>query len=400
MIPGSLALLSSSIHEKEQGKAIGTWSAATTLVTMGGPVLGGALADAGLWRYIFFINIPLGLLSLLILRKHVPEQRDEAATGGIDYLGGLLTAAGLALLTFGFLRMPEYGFAHWQSWGTIAAGVLLLGLFVVVEQRAANPMLPLHLFRNRTFSGANLLTFFLYAALGTGMLFLSLNMVQIQGYSQLQSGLTFLPFTVLMIFLARPAGSWADKTGPKPFLIVGPLLAGTGLLLLSLVGETKGPSAYWTTFFPGIVVLGLGMSLTVAPLTATVMSSLSTQLSGTASGVNNAVTRIASVFATAIFGALAVMLFAGDVKSGLKEMTLTEAQQTAVVAETVNLGNAHPPEDIPAGSAPAVLTLYKEGFTAACSNILLIAAVLGWLSGLMAWWLIPGKAKLPHQERE
>lgn len=400
MIPGSLALLSSSIHEKEQGKAIGTWSAATTLVTMGGPVLGGALADAGLWRYIFFINIPLGLLSLLILRKHVPEQRDEAATGGIDYLGGLLTAAGLALLTFGFLRMPEYGFAHWQSWGTIAAGVLLLGLFVVVEQRAANPMLPLHLFRNRTFSGANLLTFFLYAALGTGMLFLSLNMVQIQGYSQLQSGLTFLPFTVLMIFLARPAGSWADKTGPKPFLIVGPLLAGTGLLLLSLVGETKGPSAYWTTFFPGIVVLGLGMSLTVAPLTATVMSSLSTQLSGTASGVNNAVTRIASVFATAIFGALAVMLFAGDVKSGLKEMTLTEAQQTAVVAETVNLGNAHPPEDIPAGSAPAVLTLYKEGFTAAYSNILLIAAVLGWLSGLMAWWLIPGKAKLPHQERE
>ncbi len=225
MIPGSLSLLSSSVLEEEKGKAIGTWSAFTTLVTMGGPVLGGALADAGLWRYIFFINIPLGLISLFILRRHVPEQRDASATGHIDYLGGALTALGLASLTFGFLRMPEYGFSHWQSWGAIVSGVSLLGIFVWVELTTASPMLPLHLFKNRTFSGANLLTFFLYAGMGTGMLFLSLNMVQIQGYSQLQSGLTFLPFTVLMILLARPAGSWADKTGPRPFLVGGPLLA-------------------------------------------------------------------------------------------------------------------------------------------------------------------------------
>lgn len=392
MIPGSLSLLSSSVNENEQGKAIGTWSAFTTLVTMGGPVLGGALADAGLWRYIFFINVPLGLLSLFILRRHVPEQRDAAANGKIDYLGGALTALGLAALTFGFLRMPEYGFSHWQSWGAITAGVALLAAFVWVELTTPNPMLPLHLFRNRTFSGANLLTFFLYAAMGTGMLFLSLNMVQVQGYSQLQSGLTFLPFTVLMILLARPAGSWADKTGPRPFLVGGPLLAGTGLLLMSLVGETEGPSAYWTTFFPGILVLGLGMSLTVAPLTATVMGSLSPQLSGTASGVNNAVTRIASVFATAIFGALAVLLFAGNVKRELQSVSLNDAVKTAVVAETVNLGNAHPPKNLPTEMTAPVKEMYREGFTSAYRKILLISAILGWLSGLIAWWMIPPKS--------
>ncbi|WP_341839668.1 MFS transporter [Chitinophaga caseinilytica] len=396
MIPGSLSLLSSSVDENEKGKAIGTWSAFTTLVTMGGPVLGGALADAGLWRYIFFINVPLGLVSLLILRRHVPEQRDASATGGIDYLGGALTALGLASLTFGFLRMPEYGFSHWQSWGAIAAGVLLLAAFIVVEIKSPYPMLPLQLFRNRTFSGANLLTFFLYAALGTGMLFLSLNMVQVQGYSQLQSGLTFLPFTVLMILLARPAGSWADKTGPRPFLVGGPLLAGTGLFLMSLVGKTAGPSAYWTTFFPGILVLGLGMSFTVAPLTATVMGSLQPQLSGTASGVNNAVTRIASVFATAIFGALAVLLFAKDVRSGLDAIVMNESLKTAVVAETTNLGNAHPPGGVPAELTASVKALYKEGFTAAYQKILLISAIMGWLSGIIAWWMIPKKKSTPR----
>lgn len=393
MIHGSLSLLSSSVLEEEKGKAIGTWSAFTTLVTMGGPVLGGALADAGLWRYIFFINIPLGLISLFILRRHVPEQRDASATGRIDYLGGALTALGLASLTFGFLRMPEYGFSHWQSWGAIISGVLLLGVFVWVELTTASPMLPLHLFKNRTFSGANLLTFFLYAGMGTGMLFLSLNMVQIQGYSQLQSGLTFLPFTVLMILLARPAGSWADKTGPRPFLVGGPLLAGTGLFLMSLVGETAGPSAYWTTFFPGILVLGLGMSLTVAPLTATVMGSLSPQLSGTASGVNNAVTRIASVFATAIFGALAVLLFAGSVNRQLDQIKLSDMKKDAIVAETVNLGNAHPPAYLRADTIRTVKTMYKEGFISAYRKILLISAILGWLSGVIAWWMIPPKQR-------
>jgi MFS family permease len=185
-------------------------------------------------------------------------------------------------------------------------------------------MMPLQLFTNLTFSGANLLTFFLYAGLGAGMLFLGLNMVQVQGYSQLQSGLTFLPFTVLMISIARFAGALADKHGPRLLLIAGPALAGLGLLILSFVKQTAGPSAYWTTFFPGIVIFGIGMSFTVAPLTTAVMGSVSDHFSGTASGVNNALTRIANVFANAILGALAVLFLSVALQGELKNVKLND----------------------------------------------------------------------------
>ncbi|RYZ19683.1 MAG: MFS transporter, partial [Sphingobacteriales bacterium] len=197
MIPGSLALISSSIHEKERGKAIGTWSAITTMVTLGGPVLGGALGDAGLWRFIFFINIPIGMATLLFLWKNVSEVSESKEQHHIDIPGALSIAAGLALTTFGFLRIPALGFQHPEVWGSLLGGLLLLILFIVIERKSKHPMMPLSLFTNSTFSGVNLLTFFLYAGLGAGMLFLSLNFVQVQGYTQLQSGLTFLPFTIL-----------------------------------------------------------------------------------------------------------------------------------------------------------------------------------------------------------
>jgi predicted MFS family arabinose efflux permease len=243
----------------------------------------------------------------LVLWKKIDETRDENAGHAVDFPGAAAIALGLAFLTFGFLRAPALGFHSWQVYGSLAAGTLLQIVFIMIENKSRHPMMPLNLFANPIFTGVNLLTFFLYAGLGSGMLFLSLNMVQVQGYTQLQSGLTFLPFTVLMILIARFAGALADKYGPRLFLISGPATAGTGLLLLSFVKQTHGASDYWTTFFPGILVLGLGMSFTVAPLTATVMGSVSDQLSGTASGVNNALTRISNVFANAIFGALAVL---------------------------------------------------------------------------------------------
>src|SRR5579863_1546101 len=170
MIPGSLSLISSSINENERGKAIGTWSAATTLVTMGGPILGGALADAGLWRYIFFINIPIGLVALVILWRKVAESRDADASDELDLPGVFAIALGLAALTFGFLRAPTLGFADWQVWGALGAGLLLLLAFLGIEARSKHPMMPLKLFANSTFSGVNLLTFLLYAGLGAGLL--------------------------------------------------------------------------------------------------------------------------------------------------------------------------------------------------------------------------------------
>ena len=383
MIPGSLSLISAAINDKERGKAIGTWSAITTLVTMGGPVLGGALADAGLWRYIFFINVPIGIAALFFLWRKVKETGEPVSAQGLDFPGAVLIALGLALLTFGCLRLPALGFHHPQVYGAVAAGIGLLAAFVIVEKKSRQPMLPLKLFTVPAFGGTNLLTFFLYAGLGAGMLFLSLNMVQVQGYSQLQSGLTFLPFTILMIAIARFAGNKADKYGPRLFLVAGPWLAGAGLLLLSFVKQTGGPANYWTTFFPGIVVLGLGMSFTVAPLTATVMGAVGDHLSGTASGVNNAVTRIAGVFANAVFGALAVLFFSGSVQKEVGLLPLDQRQKQEVMAQTVNLGNAGVPVSIAPAHKAAVVTAYHTAFINAYEKIMRMAAGLGFLAGFM-----------------
>ncbi|MEO8886710.1 MAG: MFS transporter [Mucilaginibacter sp.] len=391
MIPGSLSLISSSINAQQRGKAIGTWSAFTTVVTMGGPILGGALADAGLWRYIFFINIPIGLATLLMLGFKVKEIKDESNHNKLDIAGAVTIAAGLALLTFGFLRIPAVGFGSLQAYGSLALGLMFLVVFIVIEIKSSHPMMPLSLFANTTFSGANLLTFFLYAGLGAGMLFMSLNLVQVQGYSQLQSGLTFLPFTVLMVTIARFAGSMADKYGPRLFLIFGPAIAGAGLLILSFIKQTAGPPDYWVTFFPGVLVLGLGMSLTVAPLTAAVMGSVDEHFSGTASGINNAMTRISGVFANAIFGALAVLFFSGALQQQLKTVTLNAKDKQTVMQQTADLGNAKVPAAISPANKPVIAKAYKAGFIAAYANIMRISAALGFLGAFMALVFIRGK---------
>jgi MFS family permease len=216
------------------------------------------------------------------------------------------------------------------------------------------------------------------------MLFLSLNLVQAQGYDQLQSGLTFLPFTILMVFVARFAGTLADKYGPKLLLTIGPAIAGAGLLMLSFVGQTPGPSAYFSTFFPGIVVFGLGMSFTVAPLTATVMGAVSDQFSGTASGINNALSRIAGVFANAILGALAVLFFSGSLKHELDASSLKQASKQEVMQQTSELGNAKAPASLNETDKEKVTQLYHSSFISAYQKIMRISGFLGFLGALMS----------------
>ncbi|HEY4325255.1 MAG TPA: MFS transporter [Mucilaginibacter sp.] len=399
MIPGSLSLISSSIDEKEKGKAIGTWSAFTTVVTIGGPVLGGALADAGLWRYIFFINVPIGLAAIFMLWTKVKESKDEESDKSIDFPGAICIAVGLACLTFGFLRIPAIGFNDWEVRLALAAGIFLLTAFILIEKNGKHPMMPLHLFANATFSGANLLTFFLYAGLGTGMLFLSLNLVQAQGYSQLQSGLTFLPFTLLMITIARFAGGLADKYGPRWLLIIGPATAGLGLLILSFIKQTNGPSDYWTTFFPGILVFGLGMSLTVAPLTASVMGSVHSNFSGTASGINNALTRVANVFANAIFGALAVLFFSGSLQQQMNTKPFTVKDKQVIMAQAIDLGNAKAPVSMAPADKTIVEKYYRMAFVDTYGQIMRISAALGFLGALMAFIFIKDSGIKSRQQQ-
>lgn len=391
MIPGSLSIISSSINKEERGKAIGTWSAFTTVVTMGGPILGGALADAGLWRFIFFINIPIGIIAVLILIFRVKESADKNKDPSLDFSGAITIALGLALLTFGFLRIPLIGFNHWEIYLSLAAGIIFFIVFIFIESKSKHPMMPLKLFSSRTFSGVNLLTFFLYAGLGAGMLFLSLNMIQAQGYTQLQSGLTFLPFTILMMSIARFAGRLADKYGARKLLIAGPAVAGIGLLMLSFVKQTNGAGDYWTTFFPGILMFGLGMSFTVAPLTATVMSAADEHLSGTASGINNAMTRISNVFANAIFGALAVLFFSNALQKDLQKTSFSIDTKQSITAQAINLGDAKPPANIDSNKKPEVEKLYRQGFISSYGKIMQLASGLAFTGALMSLLFIKDK---------
>ena len=398
MIPGSLSIINSSFGKTERGKAIGTWSAVTTLVTIGGPILGGALADAGLWRIIFFINIPIGIISLIILWRKVPESSDEETTHSLDYAGAFAIVAGLALLTYGFLKIPKTGFNNWQVYISLTTGILSLIVFIIIEKRSNHPMMPLHLFSNKTFSGANLLTFFLYAALFSAMLFLTLNMVQVQGYSQLQAGLTLLPFTILLILISRWSGGLVDKYGPRWFLILGPTVVASGLLFLSFIKETNGPSEFWTTYFPGILLFGLGMSFTVTPLTTTVMGAVPDHFSGTASGVNNAISRISNVFANAIIGALAILFFAGSLNNSMKKMPVENSSKEKVMAQAANLGDAKVPVIIVGENKSKIEQAYKEGFIYAYVKVMRICVVMAALSAIMAFLFIKNEHVIKKEE--
>lgn len=387
MIPGSLSIISAVFIVEEKGKAIGTWSAATTIVTVCGPVLGGALADIGLWRFIFFINIPLGVLAWLLLAFKVPESSEKGASS-VDWLGSGLLVASLFALTYGFLEMPEIGYLHPIVIASLVVGVILMGAFVLVEGRVKHPMLPFSLFESRTFSGVNLLSFFLYAALGGIMLFLSLNVIQIQGYTQLQAGLTFLPFSVMMIFMARKMGSLADKFGPRRFLIVGPLLTSLGIFLLSTVGMTAGPQDYWTTYFPYFLLFAFGMSMTVVPLTTAVMTSVSENKAGIASGVNNSVTRIAGTFMNAVLGAVAIYLFVTYVTEGMDTLVLTTAEQERVVLEAEQLGEAQAPQQLAVEKKVLVNNLYDEAFIQTYRWVGRFSAVLALIAAGIAFFYV------------
>ncbi len=395
MVPGSLALIATAFGPDRRGQAIGTWSAATTLVTIVGPLLGGVLADAGLWRGVFLINVPLGLLALYVLATRVEDSRDETISGRIDVRGAALVCLGLAGLTYGFISAPALGFGDPRIFGPLAVGVFALAGFAATERHSPNPMMPLRLFHSHTFSGANLLTLFLYGALGAGMFFLALDLVQLQGYSQTLAGLSFTPFAILLALMSRWAGGLTDRYGPRLPLIVGPALAGVGFFLLGLVGLTDGPADYWRTFLPGVLGLGLGMGVTVAPLTTAVMGSVATSRSGTASGVNNAVARTAGLLAIAILGSVVLFSFSGGLAARADELNLSPDARQALQAQASKLGEAAVPPQVGPAQKAAVADAIRSSFADACRIVLLMCAALSWLSALMSALLIEPRLRPP-----
>jgi EmrB/QacA subfamily drug resistance transporter len=303
LIPCSLAIIGASFGEAERGKAIGTWAGFSAISAAIGPLLGGIIVDHASWRWIFLINPFIALPTIWIALRHVPESRDPEAGAGLDWPGAALALGGLGSLVFGLMAAPERGARDALVIVTLLVGVLLLVAFLWQERSSRAPMMPLRLFRSRTFSGVNLLTLLLYAALGGAFFFLPYLLIQVHGYSATLAGAVFLPFTLVMAALSRWAGGLLDRFGARAPLIIGPVIAALGFVLLAVPG-TGGP--YWATFLLPMVVLGLGMAVTVAPLTTAVINAVAARQTGVAAGINNAVASLANLLAVAIIGAIAL----------------------------------------------------------------------------------------------
>ena len=302
LTPGSLAIIQATFVSEDRGKAIGAWSGLGGIATAIGPLLGGYLVQAVSWRLIFLINLPPAALVAWVALRHVPESRDPEASGEIDVPGALLAVVGLGGTTFALIEAPTEGFASPRILLATALGLVALVGFAIVEGRARRPMLPLSLFASRPFTGTNLVTFTVYGALGGVLFLLVLQLQQVVGYSPVQAGLTTLPITVLLLVMSPPAGQLAQRIGPRIPLTVGPLLAAAGMALMARIGRG---SSYLVDVLPAVLVFGIGLGLTVAPLTATVMASVEERHAGVASAVNNAVARAASLVAVALLPVLA-----------------------------------------------------------------------------------------------
>ena len=385
LVPGSLALISSSFDEAHRGKAIGTWSGFSAITTAIGPVFGGWLVENWTWRAAFFLNLPIALAVLVISVWKVPESREHNQQGPLDWMGAALTTVGLGGLVYGLIESPRHGFSNSLVLLSLIGGIVCLVLFVFNEARAKNPMVPLNLFRSMDFTGANILTLLLYAALSGMMFFFTLNLIQIQGYSATAAGAALLPFVVIMFSLSRWSGGLVDRFGARLPLTIGPMIAAVGLALLAVPAVSDN---YWTSFFPAIVVLGFGMAISVAPLTTTVMSAVGEEQAGVASGINNAVSRTAGLLAIAIFGVVMLHAFSQALARRLNEIQLDDQLKHSLYEQRVKLAGLEVPPHVDAATQDKIKGTVADSFVFGFRIVMLTSAALALASGGSAWLLI------------
>lgn len=385
LIPGSLAIISSYFSEANKGWAIGTWSGFTALTTALGPVIGGWFIENFSWRWAFFINLPSMVITLILLFLFVPESRDESSPPTLDWVGAVLATLALGGIVFAFTESSSLGWGNVLVQVALVGGIAALVGFIYYEGVAPNPMMPLNLFESRTFLGANLFTLLLYGALGATFFFTPLNLIQLQEYSAVAAGATFLPAIILIFTLSSQSGRLADRFGARPLMIAGGLLASAGFSLFALQG-IGGP--YWRTFLWPVLVLGSGLALLVPPLTTAVMSAVDSRFSGIASGINNAMSRVAGLLAIAILGFIILSTFNGALDGQLIGLDLTPQQAEMIDSQRIRMAAIDLPEDLDGPLRAQLEGAIDLAFLAGYRRVMFINAGLAALSALIAWWLV------------
>jgi EmrB/QacA subfamily drug resistance transporter len=381
LVPGSLAILAATFEGAERGKAVGTWTAWTGIATVIGPAGGGAVVEAISWRGIFWVNVPLVIFTVLVTRAHVEESLDPEADRAIDWLGILLSALGLAGPVFALIEQPSHGWSDPLVFIPLIAGVLLFALFVVWESRYRHSMLDLGLFRIRNFAVTNLETLIVYSGLIGAFFFVTLFLQQTVGYSPLAAGFATTPISLILFFLSPVFGRIATSTGPRAPMCVGPIVGGIGLLLLMRVDSN---ASYVIDVLPGVLIFGLGLSATVAPLTATALNSVAENRVGVASGINNAVSRVAGVLAIAVLGAVVAGKFTSTVDSNLAEAKLSPPAEQAISKAKDNPLQRPDTKGLPPAEAAEVDRATAEGAEDGFHLAMMMAGTLMIVGGVIA----------------
>jgi len=390
LTPGSLAIIRALFPADRRGQAIGLWSGFSAITSALGPVLGGWLVQTASWRWVFFINVPLAVIVLLVLFWCVPENRDEQDNAPLDWIGALLATLSLGGIIYGLIESNNLGLSNSIVLGSVALGLVALVAFIIVELRVKAPMMPLKLFRSRTFAGTNLLTLFLYAGLSGSFFFLPFDLIRTQGYPPTAAGAALLPFTIIVFSLSRWSGGLITRYGAKLPLVIGPTIAGIGFLLFT---RPDIGGSYWTTFFPAVVVLGLGMSITIAPLTTAVLNAVEDHYAGIASGINNAVSRIAGLLAIAVLSIFVIQTFGNNLDNQLNALNVSPAIRQALDAQRTKLVGATVPSNVHGPLQAELTRAIAESFVGGFRLAMFIGAGLAFASAICALILVEGKRK-------
>ena len=383
MIPGSLALITATVPECRRGRAIGIWTACSVVTMAIGPLLGGMFVRVGWWRGVFLINLPFAAIAVIAISLGAVESRASKCSGRVDLWGAWWSVCGISAVNFALLEAPHRGLRDPIVWAGLCFGVISLVLFVVSESRAAEPILPLRLFRNKTLIVVCLVTLLFYSSLYGMTLFLSLNLIQQQRYNAVSAGLALLPMMLLVVVLSPWIGHVLDRRGPRGLLTVGSLVAGIGYLGLAIPGMTAGPSEYWIWFLPPLLLLGIGMSFTAVSLSTSIMNAIPTHHMGLASGLNSTLSRLSSVLGIAVLGCAALPTFSHTLTTQAAQLSLTDAQRAELMSEAVSFGGAHAPADTPPATLPAIEHAIGQSFLRAfrvvawaCAGASMLAALL------------------------